>query len=525
MYKLLIVDDEPIEREAMRLIIGNQVPEISEIEEAENGFSAIERFLQFEPEIVLMDINMPGMNGLEAIQAIRDKGFDSKFIIVTSFSQFDYARKAIKLGVQDFLLKPADIDTIKNTLIKVISDLQNESQLLEQHRKMENRLSSVQPVLESDIINLLRNQKEAQTLEPILDLLGIEAGTAFPFLLSCSQNPEVIRRRIDAQMSRLGLSAISETSGTIIIMIIFSDEDTGKVEDVRNLKVFRFLTNYIETVLNTEYSMGVGDLVSDMNKLFDSFRLAERCLETAIEKGIRICSQVHLSSAESRDVFPVLNYVYDFADFIISGDFSGSDEYSADLFRELKSYCHNDNGNMLQYINTTLLLIQQKVSEFNRHFTIHEEFLSEIDLDIPGDRSSRLQRFLMKELKSIYKRFMELKVGRKNRISGKALGYIRENFKENITLESLSESLGISTFYASKVISREAGKTFTQILTAVRLEEAKRLLMETDLSIKEITFMTGFNSQHYFSRVFKKFTKITPSEYKRLTGSSDSESS
>ncbi|GEM_PF-321694 len=524
MYKLLIVDDEPIEREAMRLIIGSHVPEISEIEEAENGFSAIDLFLQSEPEIVLMDINMPGMNGLEAIQAIRDKGYNAKFIIVTSFSQFDYARKAIKLGVEDFLLKPADIDTIKKTFMNVISDLQNESHLLEQHRKMESRLSTVQPVLESDVINLLKNQKEEQSLEPILDLLGIEAGAAFPLIISCSQDTEVLRQRIDAQMSRLGLSSIIGIVGTRLSVIIFSDEDIGESEDVRNLKIFQFLTNYIESILTLEYSIGVGYSVSDLDKLYDSYHLAMRCLEKAIDQGLRICFQEDLNAGDSLDVFPVLKYVSRFVDLIVSGDFSGSDESSEDFFRELKSYCRNDYGKILQYINTTLLLIQQKVSELNRYFSIREEFLSEMGIDSQGDDPSTLEGFFIDQLKSIFDYFMEIKIGMKKKISGRAFGYIRKNFKDNITLESLSESLGISTFYVSKVISREIGKTFTEILTGIRLGEAKKLLVETDLSIKEITFMTGFNSQQYFSRVFKKFAKTTPSEYKLLAGSSGSES-
>ena len=121
MMKLLIVDDEPIEREGMQVILQKAFPELT-IYQARNGEVAIELANTIQPDLVLMDIKMPGMTGLEAIEKIQDEHSTIKFVMVTAFDMFDYARQAIKLGVKDYLLKPSKASEIVATVGKVLEE-------------------------------------------------------------------------------------------------------------------------------------------------------------------------------------------------------------------------------------------------------------------------------------------------------------------------------------------------------------------------------------------------------------------
>ena len=121
--KLLIVDDEPIEREGMQAILQKAFPELT-IYQAKNGEVAIELADTIQPDLVLMDIMMPGMTGLEALEKIQDKHSTIKFVMVTAFDMFDYARQAIKLGVKDYLLKPSRASEIVATVGKVLEECQ-----------------------------------------------------------------------------------------------------------------------------------------------------------------------------------------------------------------------------------------------------------------------------------------------------------------------------------------------------------------------------------------------------------------
>jgi YesN/AraC family two-component response regulator len=123
MYRLLIVDDEAIEREAIQYFIQQAGLKFEAVEVAINGIEAVSKAAAFQPQIIIMDIRMPGRDGLEAAKEIRQFNSDCKIIFLTAFSEFEYAQKAIKVKAEDFIIKPADSDTLLTALNNVITDL------------------------------------------------------------------------------------------------------------------------------------------------------------------------------------------------------------------------------------------------------------------------------------------------------------------------------------------------------------------------------------------------------------------
>ncbi len=123
MYTLMLVDDEAIERAGIKLLVQKHFPQITHIQEAQNGYKAIDLYHNVTPDIIIMDITMPGIDGLRTIEEIQKQGGDPQIIILTAHNQFKYAQTAIRLGVKDFLLKPTNITHFKKIMQKVIQAL------------------------------------------------------------------------------------------------------------------------------------------------------------------------------------------------------------------------------------------------------------------------------------------------------------------------------------------------------------------------------------------------------------------
>ena len=130
MIKVMVVDDEAIEREALTKIIERGIEDVQVVGQADNGIHAIQLARELEPDLILMDIQMPGLNGLEAIQQIQAQQPQIKYVIVTAYDTFDYARQALKLGVKDYLLKPSKTQEIVDMLQKVVHKIEQEKHVL-----------------------------------------------------------------------------------------------------------------------------------------------------------------------------------------------------------------------------------------------------------------------------------------------------------------------------------------------------------------------------------------------------------
>ena len=154
MFKLLIVDDEEIERKSMQVTLEHAFSNI-EIKEARNGRLAVEYAKTFEPDLVLMDIKMPGMDGLEAIKHIKKQPKQPKFIMVTAYDTFAYAKEAIRLGVKDYILKPSKINEIISIVGQVIEQIKQENAMKAKQLKQNHYFEKSRARIETDIVTQL----------------------------------------------------------------------------------------------------------------------------------------------------------------------------------------------------------------------------------------------------------------------------------------------------------------------------------------------------------------------------------
>ncbi|WP_179232624.1 AraC family transcriptional regulator [Paenibacillus rigui] len=151
MYRLLIADDEALEREGLEWIIRRMMPDTFQIIHAENGRTAIERAEEHRPHIILMDVNMPGIQGLEALREIRTFLPDAKSVLVTAYDTFAYAKEALTLGVKEYIVKPARREQVVQTLQLLVDELEREKHRRAEDLKLRDKVSQLQPLVENEL--------------------------------------------------------------------------------------------------------------------------------------------------------------------------------------------------------------------------------------------------------------------------------------------------------------------------------------------------------------------------------------
>ncbi len=510
MYRLLIVEDEPLERDAVTLLVRKHIPRLNNIRTAENGFQALESLRDFIPDIILMDINMPGIDGLETIKRMQEQGVRAKFIIITSYNRFEYAQQAIRLGVEDFLIKPSDIPTIRQTIEKVMDKIDRESDSVDSARRLKEQLTDLQPILKGDLVQLIAGSADKKGLEARFSSLGLSPEESFILIIKCEGDSPVILNRIRLKLRDLKLEYLSDlVHGLIVIVILAKKED----RDYRDL--VKTVHSYLMESMSCSCIIGAGTPVSRIEELNTCYLEAQTALNEAIRKNRRICfhsrtrrQPVRISTDSFADLFleKLLEQNSDFRDL------------ADHLFSELY-FIEDDTQQKKELIPFQILIqIRQKLLDRLPYLTLKETVISPDDFVHHKDnRTLRKNLFLnyLEEMKVIISRTGE---SRQNSVVQKAIDFIRENYHQSISLEDLAEYLKLSTFHVSKVIKKSTGHSFPEILTRYRINEAIRLIEEDQLSIKEISYKVGCNSQHYFSRLFKKYTGSSPSEFKNRSG-------
>lgn len=178
MYRLIIVDDEQIVLDGLKFfLIEDTLDDIEVVATSSSGREAIAACEQYYPDIVLMDIKMPGINGIEAIEAIKKRHIDIRFVIISAYEQFEYAKQAVELGVSDYILKPINPDKVTEVLNKIKNEIlvERNQRLREIKKNREKKLEKIIPVLEHGFIySLLLNTDYRDELNKYHDLFEVK---------------------------------------------------------------------------------------------------------------------------------------------------------------------------------------------------------------------------------------------------------------------------------------------------------------------------------------------------------------
>jgi two-component system response regulator YesN len=289
LYKLLVVDDEAIEREALKFIVKNSNLEISEVMEAANGLEALAIAEKFDPDIVTLDILMPGMNGIEAGQILRERKPEVKIIFVTAYDSFEYAHEAIKIGVEEFIVKPGSDEQTLEILQSCIKQLEEERIKKLRNESLEVKINQISGYLESEFVNSVVNGEidEHQAADYLKFMLnqfseGFGVVVEVDFSENNSSNQvyrNMIKKRVAQQLSEtLGKNTkfMMHHAKNTIYMLIF-----GYSPDMRNHCIMliddelKMMGEDLNEQLSIKLYYGFGTEYKQISQLWKSFAQAK----------------------------------------------------------------------------------------------------------------------------------------------------------------------------------------------------------------------------------------------------------
>ncbi|NIK66768.1 MULTISPECIES: response regulator [unclassified Paenibacillus] len=443
MYRLLIADDEALEREGLEHLIHRMLPDMFQIAFADNGRRAIEQAEEFRPHIIMMDINMPGIQGLQAIREIKSRLPDTKFILVTAYDFFAYAKEAVSLGVKEYIVKPAGREQISSTLNLLIEELERDKSKRNEELLLRDKVSQLQPLVENELSLLLMvDQVLGADEEKLSDWLsfpldeGCAVVVAFPkqiYTLDKKKLYETFR----SFTKTYGVSCIV-SSLIDLHMAVFIRVDAEERSWKSGIKPFgEKLCRLAERQFELPITVGIGSVQSGADGWRKSYFEAV------------FASDVDRHAGEVRDFEELVKGAAALpADPFTAGDGSGPEDQRS-------------------YVISAL----QRIREQREQQTIN--------------------------------------------VMDKAKHYIGQHFTEELSLEETAEHVHLNPHYFSKVFKQQAGATFIDYLTGLRIEKAKQLISSADeLALKEVCFEVGYKDPNYFSRVFKRVTGLTPTEYR-----------
>lgn len=531
MYKIMIGDDEGIVIDALTFIINRHFGDICLIESAKTGRSVIELAEAVHPDIAFMDIQMPGINGIEAMKEIKKSNPNTIFIVISAYDKFDYAKEALNIGVLDYLNKPINQKEIVEILQKAMKKVDAEREKRSRDLMLQEKLETVVPVIESGLIySVLFQENYADDTENFKRLLGIETDQGYMMVIECGDSQEgghlintvgasvrvqpyykELREIIKEHFS----CVVGSMMANMIIVLIPCEGDTPDEEEeyrerIEVIENARRMVRKLKGRLDAQFRVGIGS-VQKLSEAGTSY--------TEAMNSIRLSTG---SVAHVRDLPIGCDYEEDYPvetekalfEKTEEGDINGVVSEAGRFFDwMIERYPESVMDIKLKALELVLWAehISYESGGMTYHFKSRQDYLPAI---IEMKDYEELRSWFLTKIQEACRNVATKKEKSSTSIVGRAREYIKAHYQKDISLDDVSREVNISPYYFSKLFKEETGENFIEYVTAVRMEKAKELLENTNKSMKEICLEIGYADPNYFSRSFKKNLGVTPTEYK-----------
>jgi two-component system, response regulator YesN len=547
LYKVFLVEDEIVVREGIRNNIPWDQTPYSLAGEASDGEMALSMIQDIKPDILITDIRMPFMDGLALSRIIKKTLPWIKIIILSGHDEFEYAREAISVGVEEYLLKPVSSQEMQKALNKIAKRIDDEKEELLNIEKLKAQVRSSTDTLRDrwllDFVNGRTSAAQAieQGREFGIDLLArsyivLEAGIVSSNEKDRQLIPvKVIFKSILEKYANCIWFQEDENRFVIILKEISNSEkraaeptdsaessDSAESVEESAYTIAQALKYEVERNTACKLMVSIGPLTERIGEVPKSYSIAKKIVEHGINHGLLLIADISLIPPDETGFDPssLLNINGDM--FLTRLKYASKKDIDSIMQEYTKALGENysENQMLVFFVFGEIIVAASKIVEALggdirkiAPYSLRQE-------DIQYIASSR-DVFLQK-VHGLLSAVIEYRdahtSGRYQSVIVKAREYIDLNFSSaDISLYSTAAHVGISPNHLSTVFAQETGENFIEYLTRVRIEKAKQLLSETSMKSADITCETGFSDPHYFSYIFKKNTGFSPREF-RLKG-------
>lgn len=530
MYKILVVDDEALARYALRVLITKNFPDLEIVGEAESGNQAIELVNKLKPHIIIMDVKMPGINGIDASSTILCLYPETRILILTAYDSFNYVQKALNMGASGYVLKPLKKDEIVNKIQEIIVNIQTSEQKNDQSNNIDNKIKIVKPFIEKELVSAFATGGiDINEVKSYLNFLQRDITSGYFMLINYGQNYSMhindsLRNKINRTkvneiltkfLTLMKKCIIGNTIGNYI-MIFFPVEQEQPVNSVIDeaVVIANEIQRKIKVIANLDVSIGIGGNYYDIEYFRRSYNEADQAMKNAMKSnGIVHYSLMQTDSGESSFQYPV-KLENELMEQLRMGDGDKSKELVNEIFKLVFSQ-NSDIMSIKEYISQLIVIIKRIV--FNMGVKL--KFVENTGLLVELNNLMEIEEIKLWSINTLYSVIEKLEEHKNRKENGaikKILAYVNKSFNKDITLEMVALEVDLSPQYVSKIFKEELGMNFIDFLTGKRIEYSKELLKSGNGNIREISCLAGYSDPNYFYRIFKKVTGLTPKEYKQV---------
>ncbi len=508
MHTIVTADDEDIARKSLEFLIMSEIYDVQLVASAQNGAELIYIVEQYKPDLAIVDIDMPIINGIEAIKFLLEKGTNTRFILYTAYDDFNFMQQAIDLKISGYLLKSDKREKSINKIKSIINDIDtmNEKQKkIDSLSKMEKKML---PILENEIMysifldtpaiesfNTWCNLKKV-VFKGYYVISFVSTSNKHKLFQELINSEQFSKKTIEDSISKFChcISMITKNNGCLIIGVPENlNKESG--EDWI-IKIMESFNNYCIKTYGLDLIIGISELCPSFSLIMNSYHNSLKILQNVVNSGI------YYKKNENELVI---------------------ETYKEDIAKEILNILIV--GNKIKLSDYLITLENDDIDSFYNLY----ELICKISTNFPSISNSLFCSLLSKKnrlknhdnfdsfKKSIYEVFTansNLCEQNSNPYVDRAIEYIKKNaYDKNICLNLVADEIGISPFYLSRLFKNILGITFISMITNIRMAKAIELV-NTRIQVQEISNLIGYPNTTYFCKVFKKYTGKSISEYR-----------
>ncbi len=511
MYKLMIVDDEFVVIESIENIIKHNFDNIQVVGSAESGTEFIDKVHKLQPDIVFMDIEMSDMTGLDAIEKVKNT-IEAKFIILTAYDYFTYSKRALKSGVEDYLLKPFDQEEIIKSVTSILRNIERDQLKKTMELKIKNQLHQSLDLIEQECVEkiLLFNKSEEETISAFLDTMKLDisyccaAIIKFPRVMTTSINLQIksiIKKSVNGLCGQ-----VDEQEFCIIIPLskAMSEVDRKAYKVHKSNKLYQSLSESI----GQKPLVVFGNTYKGISGANDSYVQAGKALDQSSMRAgtLLVTSQMDDILMEESDVDNSIWYL----EKVLFGRMKlGEEKTAIKAVEELMALISKAYKPKSDLLRIRIIELVVEVYRFAQKENVRQDPVklnySDYLATVFNSNEKTIRYYLTEAVRYICEN-IESSDDDNQALLKEARHYMLEHFDQDIKVEEVASKLFVSQSYLSKKFKDTFGETCSDFIIRTRIEKAIEFLENTKMSVKEIAYEVGYDDPNYFCRIFKKKT-------------------
>lgn len=526
MPGLLVADDTPLIRSTIARVVAQNKPEIYPVIEASDGLEAVELARQAKPDVILMDIKMPGLDGLQATAMIRAALPSTKIIVLTAYEEFAYVQEALKLGVADYLLKPIRPAKLIETLSQVYNQLQTERQQLQEVAETKSYLEQTLPLVETSLVDqLVRGiTTDKAVIEASLKHLG--KTISWPAVIVADietletpgpdGSPHPLSEIAPNLLSEAKTFLVGYSAPSRVIAIVSTEPGLAAMDWLRQLGAV--IQRTLTTKLGLSTTVGLGRPYPELESI--SLSYAEASLACRHRMSPTQARVIHIDDIQDIHDEDKLDYQVQLERKLLNRVRLGEIDSSTallDQWLDRLVYQYRERPDMIRsYLSELIGLVARTVIETGDSETdVLQLSHEQIDALLAMEDITMIRSWALSSLSQLIGLIPRL-VANKGDAVEQALDYIRCNqHNPDISLNEVAEAVSLSSSHLAHLLKERVGMSYKAYLTSQRLEAAKKLLRTTDSTIEAVAEAVGYQNTTNFYRLFQRETGLTPAAYRR----------